>query len=447
MIVRAVGCSFHNTPVGLRERLALDGVKLARVLDELNVRHGSEAVVISTCNRVETYVARADAALAPDAELIAAILADVHRLSPGEIRTHLYEHTGPAAVGHLFRVASGLDSLVVGEGQIVRQIREAYEAARSRQCVGPLLNALFQHALRTAKRVRTETGIARGRMSVSKAAVDYVRQVYSQFGDKTVLVIGAGKMGELTLRNLRELRPEQILVTNRSADRAHTLATRCGGRTIPWDRLDDALAEADIVLSTTGAPEPIVTFSRFQKILSRRSKTSIVILDIAVPRDFDPRIHDGERTCLINIDDLSRFREQTLAERRKHVGAAEVHIAEQTRAFLKDWSRRRNGPVIERLTQEFEAKRAAVVRRLFAKLSPQVSEADRKYIEGALRLFENRILHGPITALAEEANQVRAAAQGQTLLAALRRLFQLPECPIGDYMRRSPDRASLDAAV
>jgi glutamyl-tRNA reductase len=180
--------------------------------------------------------------------------------------------------------------------------------------------------------------------------------------------------------------------------------------------------------------------------MSRRSKDAIVIIDIAVPRDFDPRIHDGERTCLVNVDDLSRFREQTLAERRKHVAAAEALVVEQTRAFFKDWSRRRNGPVIERLTQEFEAKRQAVVRRLFARLSPQVSDADRKYIEGALRLFESRILHGPITALAEEANRGQSSADSHNLLAALRSLFRLPECPIGDYGRQCPDPASVATA-
>lgn len=442
MILRVVGCSFHNTPVGLRERLALVGDSLGRALDELNVRYQCETVILSTCNRVEVHLGLADATHGPDAELIADLLSEIHGFPPGLIRPHLYEHTGAEAVSHLFRVAGGLDSLVVGEGQIVKQVRDAYETARARQCVGPLLNALFQHALRTAKRVRTETGIAGGRVSVSKAAVDYVRQVFSHFDDKTVLVIGAGKMGELTLRHLRELRPQWIVVTNRNPEKAHALATRCGGRAVPWENLDDALAEADIVLSTTGAAEPIVTRSRFEKVLARRTKESIVILDIAVPRDFDPQIHDGERACLINIDDLGRFREKTLSERLKHVPAAETVIAEQTRTFFKDWSRRRNAPVIERLTREFDAKRQAVVRRLFAKLSPQVSEADRKYIEGALRLFESRILHGPISALAEEANQSPSTGDPHSLLSAMRRLFRLPEYSVGDYLRRSPDPAS-----
>src|SRR5262249_40689256 len=159
------------------------------------------------------------------------------------------------AVRHLFRVAASLDSLVVGEGQIAGQVKKAYELAQERATAGPVLHALFQHARVVAKRVRTETGIARGHVSVSSAAVDYVRQVFDQCGDKTIRVIGAGKMGELTLRHLRQLQPRRIWVTNRSPEKAETVARGCGGSALPWDQLDEALAKADIVLSTTGAPE------------------------------------------------------------------------------------------------------------------------------------------------------------------------------------------------
>src|SRR5262245_42645684 len=181
-----------------------------------------------------------------------------------------------------------------------------------------------QRAATVAKRVRTETGIAHGHVSVSSVAVDYVREVFEHFGDKTILVIGAGKMGELTLKHLRQLAPERILVTNRSPEKAAEVARGCGGQPVPWEQLDDALASADIILSTTGAPEPIVTRRRWDDVLPKRSGGTAVILDIAVPRDFDPRIHDGDRTCLFNIDDLKRIREQTLAGRRKHVAAAEA---------------------------------------------------------------------------------------------------------------------------
>src|SRR5205807_1775833 len=171
------------------------------------------------------------------------------------VRPHLYEYRDAEAVRHLFRVAASLDSLVVGEAQIAGQVKRAYELARECAAAGALLHALFQHARRVAKRVRAETGIARGHVSVPSLAVDYVRQVFAHFHDKTVLVIGAGKMGGLTLKHLRDLRPRHILVTNRSPGRAHAVAAACGGAAVPWEKLDDSLAQADIVLSTTGAPE------------------------------------------------------------------------------------------------------------------------------------------------------------------------------------------------
>jgi glutamyl-tRNA reductase len=249
------------------------------------------------------------------------------------------------------------------------------------------LHVLFQHAHHVAKRVRTETGIANGRVSVSSAAVDYVRQVFSHFDDKRILVIGAGKMGELTLRHLRRLRPKRILVTNRSPEKAEAVARGCGGEPVPWDRLDEALARADIVLSTTGAPEPVVPLERWHRIAARRKGGAVVILDIAVPRDFDPRIHDGDRTCLFNIDDLTRIREQTLAERRKEIGPAEEIVGRETQRFLKEWARRRHGPVIARLTQELEAKREAIVRQLFHRLNGRLTAEEQAEIEGAFRLF------------------------------------------------------------
>jgi glutamyl-tRNA reductase len=424
MMLAVIGCSFRNAPVAVREHLAFDDAGLGRALAELNGRYGCEAVVLSTCNRVELYLARPEGAVLPDADLVAEFLAEFHRLPAEEIRRHLYEHRTTEAVRHLFRVAASLDSLIVGEGQIAGQVKRAYEVAQDRATVGPLLHALFQHAHHVAKRVRTDTGIARGHVSVSSAAVDYVRQVFDRFDDKRILVIGAGKMGELTLRHLREQRPRLILVTNRSPEKAQAVAAGCGGTAVPWDQLDDALARVDIVLSTTGAPEPIVTLERYQKIAARRKGGTLVILDIAVPRDFDPRIHDGDRTCLFNIDDLKRIREQTLDARRKHLAPAEEIVSKETNKFFKEWARRKHGPVIARLTQEVEGKRQAIVRQLFDRLNGRLSEADRAEIDGAFRLFQSKLLHGPISALAEDAHE---GGGGHTLLEALRKLFRLPE--------------------
>jgi glutamyl-tRNA reductase len=207
MMLLAVGCSHRTAPVELREKVAFDQAGVVRALDDLTARYGCEAVVISTCNRVELYLARPDAQVAPDRELIGEFLAESHQLSADQLAPHLYEHHHADAVRHLFRVAASLDSMIVGEGQIAGQVKRAYELAQERGTAGPLLHALFQHAHFVAKRIRSETGIARGHASVSSAAVDYVRQVFDRFDDKTILVIGAGKMGELTLKHLRLLQP------------------------------------------------------------------------------------------------------------------------------------------------------------------------------------------------------------------------------------------------
>jgi glutamyl-tRNA reductase len=409
--------------VALRERLAFGPDKLARALDELRVRYDCGAVILSTCNRVELYLARPGAAIAPDAGLMAEFLAEVHGVPADEILPHLYEHRDAGAVRHLLRVAASLDSLVIGEGQIAGQVRQAYEAALGREAVvGPLLNHLFQHAARVAKRVRTETGIARGKVSVSSAAVEYVREVFSHFGDKTVLVIGAGKMGELTLKHLRGLCPKRILVTNRSPEKAEVVARGCGGQAVPWEELDNALVRADIVLSTTGAPEPVVTEARWQAVLARRKKGSVVILDIAVPRDFDPGVHDGDRTWLFNIDDLKRSRDATLQERLRHVPAAAAIVEAETQRFVKDWARRRIGPLVERLIQECDAKRRAIVQPLLEKFNGKLTEAERKYVEKAFQRLQNQLLDGPISALTEEMLQ-DDTQRGHTAVEAWRKLF------------------------
>jgi glutamyl-tRNA reductase len=427
MMLLAVGCSYRSTPVALRERLAFDAGRLPRALEELAVRYGCEAVILSTCNRVELYLGRDGAPVPLDGDLVAEFLAEFHHLGVTEIRPHLYQYRDAEAVRHLFRVAASLDSLVVGEAQIAGQVKRAYELAQEQSAVGAVLHLLFQAARQVAKRVRTETGIARGHVSISSAAVEFVREVFEHFGDKRVLVIGAGKMGELTLRHLRQLGPKQIWVTNRSPEKAAEVARGCGGSVLPWDRLDDALARVDIVLSTTGAPEPIMTLERFQPISARRSRGMLVIIDIAVPRDFDPRIHDPERTCLFNVDDLMRRREQTLQDRRQHVAAAEAIVEQEQRRFLAEWRRRRHGPLIAQLKEEFEAKTRAVVEQLLGRLNGRLGPEDRSYIEGAFRKLQNQLLHGPISALAEEIPDGPESHRGHTLYEALRKLFRLQE--------------------
>jgi len=423
MMLLAVGCTFRGATIDLREKLAFAEQALPHALAALTGRYGCEAVILSTCNRVELYLARVNAPAPLDAGLVAEFLGEWHKVDAAGLLPHLEEHQGVDAVRHLFRVAASLDSMIVGEGQIAGQVKHAYELAQREATAGPILHALFQQARVTAKRVRTETGIAHGHVSVSSAAVDYVRQVFERFDDKTVLVIGAGKMGELTLQHLRQLRPKRIWVTNRSPEKAATVAAGCGGQAVPWEGLDDALVRADIVLSTTGAPDVIVTAERWEKILARRSKGTVVILDIAVPRDFDPRIHDGDQTCLFNIDDLKRIREQTLQERGKHIAPAEAIVEQEVGRFVKDWQRRRHGPVIARLTREFEARRAAEMQALTHRYNGQLTDDVRADVEAMLRREHNHFLHVLFKALEEEKPE-----RGESgLLQTLRKLFGLPE--------------------
>jgi len=420
MNLRAIGCNFRTATVDIREKLAFDGPAQDKALADLAGSLG-EAAIISTCNRVEVYVSRAPGSPAFDARAAAAYFGAVHGLSPDRVAPHLYEHVDTEAVRHLLRVTASLDSLIVGEGQIAGQVKEAFERSQKLAATGPLLNALFPHALRAAKRVRTETGIARGHISVSSVAVDFVRQVFDHFHDKTVLVIGAGKMGRLTLKHLRELGPGRILVTNRSPEKAIELAAECGGEPIPWENLDTALAEADIALSTTGAPEPIMPKKRFvEKVRPRRTGT-LVVLDIAVPRDFDPDLHDGDSVCLFNIDDLTKVRERTLAKRKKDIAPAEAIVQSEVKRFVDDWNRRRSGPVIGQLTAEVDKLRAEVVGPLMARLNGKLTAEDRKHVEGAFKLFQNRLLHSPIAAVQEASRE----GEHPTLLEAVKKLFRL----------------------
>jgi glutamyl-tRNA reductase len=422
MNLRAIGCNVASAAVELREKLAFDTTKLALALTELPARYGAEAVVLGTCNRVELYIARTDTDAPVHSPLIAEFLAEIHGVPADDIRPHLYEHADEAAVRHVFRVAAGLDSVVIGEAQIAGQVKDAYDAAQKTGASGPLLNALFPAATRVSKRVRTETGLGQGHVSVASAAVEYLRPVFETFTDKTVLVIGAGEMGRLTLTHIQELKPARVLVTNRSPEKAEKLAAECGGQLVPWEQLDDALVQADIVLSTTGAPEPIVPRRRFdEKVRHKRGSRALVVFDMAVPRDFDSRIHDGDRVSVFNVDDLNRVADAAAAERRKHLPAAEAIVLAEVAKFVQDWNRRKDGPVIGQLTTEVDKVREAVLEPLLAKLNGKLTDAERAYIEGAFRLFQNRLLHGPIAALQEASRE----GHSSTLREALMKLFGL----------------------
>ena len=423
MRLMAASCHFRTAPVEIREKIGFSPTQLPLALDRLGRQYDCEAVILSTCNRVEIYLGRPDDSLELNPSLISNFIASFHGLKSEEIEKHLTTRQGLEAARHLFRVAGSLDSLVLGEGQISGQVKQAYQTAKELGAAGPVLHALFQQARVVAKRIRTETGISHGHVSVSSVAVDYVREVFDRFDDKTIAVLGAGKMGELTLKSLRELSPGAVLVCNRSPAKASELARQCGGEAIPWERLDEVLVRSDIIVSTTGSSEVVVDRARWDSISPRRKHGRCVILDIAVPRDFDPSLHDGDTVCLFNIDDLQKVREDRIAERRKHLPQAESMVDAEAFRFIKQWERRRNSATIARLTCEFETKRESIVSNLMTRLNGKLSEEDKQYIAGAFRLLQNQFLHGPIAALTEETGK----SSSHTLLDAFRKLFRLED--------------------
>jgi glutamyl-tRNA reductase len=424
MMLLVAGVNHRTASMELREALAFDRDKLPSTLTDLATRYGCETVLLSTCNRLEVYLGRAPAETGPDVDLLAQYLAEARSVPFERLRPSLYSHRGADAVRHLFRVVGSLDSLVLGEMQIAGQVKEAYEVAQSAGAVGPILHSLFQHARQVSKRIRSETGLAHGKASVSSLALDYLAGVFDHFGDKTVLVIGAGKMGELTLKHLRKLQPQRILVTNRSSEKAAQVAASCSGQALPFDQLDQALAAADIILSTTGAPEPIVSLERFERILPARIGRHVAIIDIAVPRDFDPRIAGLDLVdVLINVDDLQSIREKVLKSRLRHVPAAEAIVAAEAQRFLKEWNRRQTGPAIARLSQEWDAIRERVQAECLSKLNGKLSDEDRARIEGAFKLLQNKLLHTPISVLREGAHE----ESHRGLLEAVYKLFRLKD--------------------
>lgn len=423
MMLLVVGVNHRTAPVDWRERLALKREQWPEFLRALATRFQCEVAAVNTCNRIEVYLGclLGDVTL-PNPEEVCRYLAFLQGVIADELRQCVFTHKDTAALRHLFRVSASLDSIVLGEAQIAGQVKEGYELAQQAGTVGPVLHGVFQHARQVAKRVRTDTGLTQGKVSISSLAVDYLRQVFDHFGDKTVLVVGAGKMGELTLRQLRELQPRQILVTNRSHAKAQEVAARCGGQPWAWASLDDAMTRADIILSTTGAPEPIVTLERFTRVAQHRAGRPVAIIDMAVPRDFDPRIATlDEVDILVNVDDFQHIRDSVMTQRLKHVPAAEQVVETELERFQKEWARRWTGPTIARLTEGWNLIRLDVQQQCLNKLNGKLTVEDKAVIEGAFKLLQSKLLHAPISVLQEEAK----AGRGRGLMEAIRQLFRL----------------------
>jgi glutamyl-tRNA reductase len=380
-----LGVSHRTAPVELRERLYFSSRDVGAAVESLAARSSTaESVVLSTCNRSEIYVAGSDPTRAR-AELIA-FLSDYHQLPSETFRPHLFTHDDVAAARHLFRVASGLDSLVVGEPQILGQVKSAFQVASERRCTGPLLNKTFHWAFGVGKRVRSETALGEGAVSVSFAAVSLARKIFGRLENRRVLVVGAGEISALTAQHLRSQGVAEIAITSRTPAHAEALAKDVGGRAVPWGDLRQAMGGADIVVTATGSQRPIIVREDVEFVLGRRRAEPLFIIDVAVPRDVDPAVSEIEQVFLYNVDDLQGIVQENLARRGAEIARAEAIVDQELTRFAA-WQRsRRAVPTIVALRQRFEDIRRTELLRLDSRLSGLPPEA-RARIDEVTRLM------------------------------------------------------------
>ena len=398
MTLTLIGVNHRTAPIELRERIAISRDELAETTRALAVIPGvAECMIVSTCNRVEIL-----AATNGQGTELASFLHRHFGLEAALLAPHIYEHYDQDAVRHLFRVAASLDSMVVGEPQILGQMKEAFAIARACGTVGGQLEHLLQSAFAAAKRVRTETEIGTNSVSIASVAVELAGKIFGSLHGRTVFLVGAGKMSELAARNLVQQGAGAILVTNRTRERAHQLAEPFKGRVIPYEQLYDAASEADIIISSTGAPHPIFRREHGQTFMHRRRNRPMFFIDIAVPRDVDPAVNQIEGIFVYDIDDLQQVAAAHIAERSREARDAEALITIEVERFHQ---RRRTvnvAPAIVTLQRQAEEIRQAELKRMQAKLGSLTAE-QISAIEALTRGLVNKFLHPPMQALKQAA--------------------------------------------
>lgn len=414
-----VGLSHKTAPVEVREKLAIPDEALPQALNALRQQQGvREGLILSTCNRVEVF-ARGE----PDSDLAQALpcfLADYHGLPLPSIRPYLYQYTQRDAIRHIFRVTASLDSMIVGEPQILGQVKNAYAVARAAGAASGLIEEVMMRAFGVAKRIRSETGIAHTAASVSSAAVELARRIFGSLEGKNILLIGAGKMSELAARHLLRSGAACIFVTNRSFDRAVELAQMFHGRPVRFEELLDYASQADILISSTGAPHFILKKEDGPRILARRKNRPMFFIDIAVPRDIDPELNKIDNIFLYDIDDLQQVVQANLLERRREAERGEQILEHELDRFLARLKTLEVVPTIVSLQQRLEEIRRLEVERLRGKLG-SLSPEQEQALEALTRGIINKILHEPIT-------QLKSATQepdGLKIVDVVRKVFNL----------------------
>ncbi|HKX00166.1 MAG TPA: glutamyl-tRNA reductase [Bryobacteraceae bacterium] len=421
MKLLVTGVSHKTAPVEVRERLAFPEASLPVALRNLVSQKGIvEAMVLSTCNRVEIAVS-ADDGVDP-AAIVGTFLQESHEISAETLGPSLYSYEGKDAVHHVFRVASSLDSMVVGEPQILGQLKAAYAGAKANDCLNGLLEMVVTRAFNVAKRVRSETGIGQMAVSVSYAAVELARKIFGTLDGRTVMIVGSGKMSELAARHLRRSGAAHIFVTNRTFERAQELATLFQGTPIEYNRFLGILPEVDILITSSGAPHYILDRAQMERVIAARRNRPMFLIDIAVPRNIEPAVNEIDNVFLYDIDDLQEVVNANLRERIKEAERAEALVAEEVERMMARLKVQEVTPTIVSLQEQLEQIRTAEIersRRKFGTLTPEQEEA----IESLTRGIINKIAHGPISELRRHAGH----PDGVHIIDAIRQVFHLKD--------------------
>jgi len=422
MEILVVGLSHNTAPIELRERLNVPEQDLPKPLEMMGESTDLvERMLVATCNRVEVY-AVAEGPIEGAVEGITDCLATYRNVPKTDFLDKLYTYTAGEAVRHVFRVASSLDSMVVGEPQILGQVKTAYSIAQAREATGIILNNLLEQAFHVAKRVRSETGIASSAVSVSSAAVELARKIFGDLTGRSVLILGAGEMAELALRHLLDDGVRSVLVANRSYNRAVALARQFHGRAVTFESFRQEMVGADIVISATSAPHVILKKEDMQAIIQQRRHRPIFLIDIADPRDIDPGCNEVDNVYLYNIDNLKSVVESNLKERKREAERAEVIIDREVGVYLT-WLRSLDVvPTIVSLRQRVEQIRGTELQKVLGRMGDLTPE-QREAITAMSHAMVNKILHQPMTELKRRA----ALQDGHLYTSVLRRLFGLEE--------------------
>jgi glutamyl-tRNA reductase len=419
MQLALIGVSHKTAPVEVRERLAFPAERIREALTSLRERtKAGEAMILSTCNRVEIV------AEGPDAQAVLDFICEFHGIPRDAVATHLYSFKDAEAIRHLFRVTASLDSMMVGEPQILGQVKEAYRLAADAGTIGSNLSPLLDRALAVAKRVRSETGISQSAVSVSYAAVELARKIFGDLTGKTVMIIGASKMGELAAKHLKRAGAASVLVTNRTFERAVEVAKVFEGAAVPFEHFTDHIDRADIVISSTGAPHFVITKPMAEHIIRNRRNKPVFFIDIAVPRDVDPAVNSLDNAFLYDIDDLQQVVDGNMKERMKEAGRAEEIVDLEVHSFCIRMQARDLGPTIVQMREIAERYRRDEIerhRKLLKDLTPEQQQAALNALDQVTQAVINKMLHHPISQMKEMAG----APNGADFIETVRKIFNI----------------------